>query len=775
VSTPRGPRELERERAVFLGALEIKPDQREAYLQEACGGDAPLRRRAEALLAAYGDESDTLDDAAALSEFELPVGTLIGRYRLLNQIGEGGFGVVYEAEQTRPVSRRVALKIIKPGMDSRRVIARFEAERQALALMDHPGIAHVYDAGTTETGRPYFVMEYIGGCPITDYCDARRLAIRDRLALVREVCLAIQHAHQRGIIHRDIKPSNVLVTEVDGRAVPKIIDFGVAKSLSVRLTERTLFTETGSVIGTPEYMSPEQADLGGVDVDTRTDVYSLGVLLYELLAGTPPFEPARFRSASLREIQRILREEPAPRPSARLSTLLAEHQQSRVAAIAERRRSTLEELRQQLRRELEWIPLKAVRKDRNERYPTALGLAEDIQRYLEHRPLLAGPPSTIYIVRKFVRKNWVGVGVAAAFGLLIVLGLVGTGLGFARAERERRLAESRAEELEAALSFQIAQLKGLEPSSLGGGIREHLVAFVRESMLKAGVTPDVIETRMALLEDELEPVSFTTLAMHTLDEHIYTRSLEAAQTEFADRPLLRARVLQALADVLRTRGLLDEAVAPQGEALAIRTDMLGVEAPETLESCLASGRLLLARTDYESAIETFRDVGDTGERVLGEGHPTTIGAWTGLADTHWVFRRFDQVGEIRARVVDALEATAGPDDPATLEAVSQLAAARWQQLRHLEAERLFRVCAERSARVLGDADWRTIKTRVQLAQLLTHMDRHDDAIALVDRAMADMDQHGGSTSRNRSGWPSAGSPRRTTTCATSSSPTCTTG
>lgn len=335
----------------------------------------------------------TISEAAFSTEH---AGDKVGRYKLLQQIGEGGCGIVYMAEQEAPVRRRVALKIIKLGMDTREVVARFEAERQALALMDHPNIARVFDGGATETGRPYFVMELVRGEPITQYCDARRLTTRERLELFIQVCQAVQHAHQKGIIHRDLKPSNVLVTELDGRATPKVIDFGVAKATEQRLTEKTLFTRFGQVVGTPAYMSPEQAGFGGLDIDTRSDVYSLGVLLYELLTGSPPFDAKQLREAGFEAILRTIREVEPPKPSTRLSTL---SQESR-ATVANRRQLEPAKLNGLLRGDLDWIVMKAMEKDRARRYETANGLGKDIERHLRNEPVVAAAPSKLYSGRR---------------------------------------------------------------------------------------------------------------------------------------------------------------------------------------------------------------------------------------------------------------------------------------------------------------------------------------------------------------------------------------
>lgn len=354
-------------------------------------------------------------------------------------------GIVYVAEQREPVHRRVALKVIKLGMDTREIVARFEAERQALAIMDHPNIARVFDAGATDTGRPFFAMELVTGVPITRFCDEHQLATSDRLALFATVCEAVQHAHAKGVIHRDIKPGNVLVSLIDGKPVPKVIDFGIAKAISQPLTERTLFTQMGRMVGTPEYMSPEQADSSPMDVDTRTDVYSLGVLLYELLTGTLPFDAKTLRSAAHNEIQRIIREVDPPRPSTRLGKL----DQAGAAERAQRRRETTMSLTSALRRELEWIPLKALRKDREQRYRTASEMADDVRNYLNGRPLVAGPETRSYRARKFLRRNRVAVATAAIMFALLVGGIVATtyqAIRATKAERQATKAERQAEQ-----------------------------------------------------------------------------------------------------------------------------------------------------------------------------------------------------------------------------------------------------------------------------------------------------------------------------------------
>ncbi len=446
--------DLERIRQIFLATIEQPPAQWDALLDEACGNDADLRRQVAALVQAHAKGEGILDrnpagqaQTGAFEPVDQRPGTVIGPYKLLQQIGEGGMGTVFMAEQTRPVQRKVALKVIKPGMDSRQVIARFEAERQALAMMDHVNIARVLDAGATDTGRPYFVMELVHGVPITKYCDDNHLTPRERLELFVPVCQAIQHAHQKGIIHRDIKPSNVMITLYDGKPVAKVIDFGVSKATEQKLTERTLFTQYGTMIGTLEYMSPEQAEMSALGVDTRSDIYSLGVLLYELLTGGTPLRRKQIKEAALGEILRLIREEEAPKPSTRLSD-----SGEALASISAQRRTEPAKLSKLMRGELDWIVLKALEKDRNRRYETASGFGADLQRYLADEPVLACPPSAGYRARKFARRHKAALIVAGLAGCVMFLLLV-TGLGLfvnAALREDRDLALSNQQRAETA-------------------------------------------------------------------------------------------------------------------------------------------------------------------------------------------------------------------------------------------------------------------------------------------------------------------------------------
>jgi serine/threonine protein kinase len=492
------------ERDLFLAALDLPPADRDRFLDEKCGADADLRQRVDALFAAHSAAGSFLDppgDEATLTSPDLAAtadrpgkdehvgAVLAGRYKLIEAIGEGGMGAVYLAQQTEPVRRAVAVKVIKAGMDTKAVLARFEAERQALALMDHPNIAKVLDAGTTEGGRPFFVMELVKGVPITQYCDERKLTPRQRLELFVPVCQAIQHAHQKGVIHRDIKPSNVLVALYDDRPVPKVIDFGVAKAAGQTLTDKTLMTGFGAVVGTPEYMSPEQASLNNLDIDTRSDVYSLGVLLYELLTGSTPVDRKSLGKAALLEVLRVVREVEAPKPSAKLSTI------DTLPSVAANRGTEPAKLSKLMKGELDWLVLKALEKDRTRRYETANGLAAEVLRYLAGEPVQAVPPSAGYRLKKFVRRNRVQVIAGAVVLAVLLAGIAGTSFGLVRAEQAKQRESERADGERVAKDEAVAaQEKAVAAAAAEKAARQKAVEF-RDKALDAlrATTGDDVE------------------------------------------------------------------------------------------------------------------------------------------------------------------------------------------------------------------------------------------------------------------------------------------
>jgi eukaryotic-like serine/threonine-protein kinase len=507
------------------------------------------------------------DSTGALPSGELPL-EHIGPYRLLEKIGEGGMGMVFVAEQVRPIHRRVAIKLIKLGMDSKEVIARFESERQALAMMNHPNIAQVYDAGVSENGRPYFVMEHVSGLPITEYCDRNRLTMRERLELFIPVCQAIHHAHQNGIIHRDVKPTNILVTERDGKPVPKVIDFGVAKALHQRLTEKTVYTELGKVIGTPAYMSPEQAEMTGLHVDTTTDIYSLGVVLYELLIGVTPFDTLALLESGWEKLCRVIRESDPPTPSTRVSMLGA-----RAIEVALKRRLEPAVLARHLRGELDWITLRALAKDRTRRYPSASEFAADIERFLSNDPVLARPPSAAYQLRKLVARHRG----AFAFAATVVILLAGFGIWMSvlYARSERNLARAVQAEAEASK------------------VSEFLVNLFSVS-------------------DPYKSRGETITARELLDE-----GAKRLERELADQPLVRARLISTIAAVYKSLGLHDRARPLAEEALAAVSGIVGEDHPDVATALVGLGVIEMGLGNFETAERQFERALAIQQRVFG--------------------------------------------------------------------------------------------------------------------------------------------------------------
>src|SRR5262245_32555549 len=551
--------------SILAAAVEIDDlVDRGNYLQRACAGDADLRRRVEELIENHFRAGSFLESPADLLEGdeasvrERP-GTMIGQYKLLEQIGEGGFGVVFMAEQVRPVRRKVALKILKPGMDTRQVVARFEAERQALALMDHPNIAHILDGGETPSGRPYFVMELVRGIPVTLFCDENHLPVRERLALFVSVCQAVQHAHQKGIIHRDLKPTNVLITLHDNTPVVKVIDFGIAKATGHQLTERTLFTNFAQMVGTPMYMSPEQAQMSGLDIDTRSDVYSLGVLLYELLTGTTPFDKERLRTAAYDEIRRIIREEEPPKPSTRLSTL-----DQAAATVSADRKSDPRRLGQLFRGELDWVVMKALEKDRNRRYETVSSFAADVQRYLHDESVQACPPTARYRFRKFARRNRRALVTAALLAALLLpaIGIAAGSIGWAardRAIREAALEHEAGRALVEAESWYgrdnlpeaLAAVKRAEALLAGSAGSEELRRRVRQWQADLKMVKRLEEIRMQQSEVKIGHLDYSvTASAYTAAFREYGINLEGPDPAVAAERIRASGIRESLAAAL---------------------------------------------------------------------------------------------------------------------------------------------------------------------------------------------------------------------------------
>ena len=580
---------------LFLQAIRLPRSERTAFVDE-CSPDSRVRDRLNVLLEAHDEASDFLEspavrapvlDLTTQSPLAEGPGTTIGRYKLLELIGEGGFGAVYMADQKEPVRRRVALKIIKLGMDTKQVIARFEAERQALAMMDHPNIAKVLDAGATETGRPYFVMELVKGVHITEYCDTENLSTKERLDLFIKVCNAVQHAHQKGIIHRDLKPSNVLITMHDDRPVPKVIDFGIAKATNRELTDKTLFTEFRQFIGTPEYMSPEQAQMSGLDIDTRSDVYALGVLLYELLTGTTPFDGKTLREKSYAELQRIIREDEPPKPSTRLSTLGDD-----VAGIAKYRKDDLAHLARSLRGDLDWIVMKALEKNRTRRYETANGFAADIRRHLDNEPVIASPPSATYRFRKLVQRN---KGVFAATGTVaaaLILGLAVATTGFISAVR------SRDAEADAKRSEQIQRVLAEAAQEEAVTQRDEADQQRRRARAEAD--------RSGKISDSLQDVLAMTDPARAADRSDVESVLATVREVFGEDHATFAAVLNTLALQLHDAGDFEAAAELYRESLAVWKKVYGEQHPNVAITLTRLGTSLRAQGDDEQAESALR-------------------------------------------------------------------------------------------------------------------------------------------------------------------------
>ncbi len=632
------------ERSIFLAALDFTdPSQRSDYLNQACDGNGELRRHIDELIQAEAKLGGFLARPHLALEMTFdskPIterpGTVIGPYKLLQQIGEGGMGVVYMAEQSNPIKRRVALKIIKPGMDTREVVARFEAERQALALMDHPNIAKVFDGGATESGRPYFVMELVKGIPLTQFCDENRLDMRQRLELFSAVCKAIQHAHNKGIIHRDIKPSNVMVTLHDGEPVPKVIDFGVSKAVTQQLTEKTMFTAYGQMIGTPAYMSPEQAEMSGLDIDTRSDIYSLGVLLYELLTGSTPLEATSLRGKAYAELQRMIREEEAEKPSLRLST-----RGEATASVASQRNSDPKRLGAVLRGELDWIVLKTLEKNRDRRYETANGLAADIGRYLRGEAILARPPSVAYKLRKFAGRNKAVV----VSGLLIMTTLLAcTAVSTWQAVRANRAQR-------AALVAAEREMQAKEASEKREAETNAVLEFMENQVFKA--------TR---------PESLDGLGQGATLRRVVEEALPNVNTSFNDQPLIAARLHMLLGSTLAYEKANELAVGQFELARALFTQHLGPDDPATANCMykLASGYSQLGRN--ADAIKLQEETLAIRKRRLGNDHPDTVQSMIAIATSYSYNGRRTEGLKLQEEAIASLKAKFGPNHPKTMQA-----------------------------------------------------------------------------------------------------------
>ena len=700
----------------------------------------------------------------------------MGPYRLIQRLGEGGMGDVWLAEQTDPVHRQVALKVIRAGMDTKQVLARFEAERQALALMDHPAIATVFDGGSTSEGRPYFAMEYVRGEPITTYCDRQRLSTRDRLELFIQVCDGVQHAHQKGIIHRDLKPSNVLVMIQDDRTVPKIIDFGVAKATAQPLTERSLFTELGVLIGTPEYMSPEQAEMGRVDIDTRTDIYALGVLLYELLTGTLPFDREELRQAGIAEIQRIIREKEPPRPSTRI-TLLG----PASTGAAQNRHTEPRRLVSELRGDLDWITMRALEKDRTRRYQTANSFAADVRRHLNNEPVSAGPPSAAYRARKFVRRNRLGV--AAVATLLLLLSVFAGAMTVQaqriarernRANQERDRANQEAEQARKTLAFLTGTFevanprKGKGPSATATEIiddaTKRLNAMRGQPLLQASLlmTLSQIYDEMGLY-DAAEPLARSSLeirekalgpnhvdvaqSLNSLAsirrkqgklaeaEPLTRRSLEIREKALGPNDVDVAQSLNNLAIISWNQGKLPEAERLLERSLKIREEALGPNHPDVATSLNNLATLYADQRKLAEAEPLYRHSLEIWEEALGSNHLDVATSLNNLATVYIDQGKLTEAEPLLERSLEIREKALGPNHPDVAMSLNNVADLYRKQRKLAEAEPLLRRSLEIKEKALGPSHPDAALALYNLGVLALQRQRRLEALAYMRRAI----------------------------------------
>ncbi|HVF38777.1 MAG TPA: serine/threonine-protein kinase [Gemmatimonadaceae bacterium] len=662
-----------------------------------------------------------------LEDFRLKHPAQIGPYKVIRILGEGGMGIVYEAAETGAVRRSVALKIVRAGLNSREVRARFDAERQALALMDHAGIAKVLQAGETPAGEPFFAMELVKGPSLTEYCDNKRLPTEERLRLFAAVCHAVQHAHQKGVIHRDLKPTNILVAEQDGRAQPKVIDFGIAKALGLQLTERTLVTHVGFALGTAAYMSPEQAESSGVDVDTRTDIYSLGVILYELLVGRLPIDP------SVHGIHAFLArlasgETNAPRPSARY-TNLGEHR----LTIAHARNTDPDRLRRDLRGDLDWIAMKALDADRTCRYETAASMAADIERYLDDRPVIARPHTPAYRLRKFARRNRVGVAAGSVAILALLTGVVFASAGMIRAQRAEKVAAHEAEAARQVSDFLVGLFKLADPSEATGA---HVTA---RELLDRGAQKSLIDLRQ---QPELQGRMMHTIGTAYLALGLYEDARRQLEQALAGRVralgpnhLAVAETELALGDVLRSHGDVDAADRHLNRALDIRTAALGKEDPAVARVIAAIAPLRWKQGRTAEAESLYKQVLAIDEKKLASDDPILAKDYAGLGVVYWAQQKYPEAERMMRRSLDVQERRLGPNHPDLAGMLNNLGGLHWSQGRYAEALTLYQRTRGIYERTLDPSHPNVASVLNNIGETYWKMGRHADAEPLFRRAL----------------------------------------
>ncbi len=724
------------EEAVFQIARRIQqPEALAAYLEQACDGDQSLHARVLALLGSPGDADQFLEAPPSIYHFEAVAtmdqtliekpGTQIGPYKLLQQIGEGGMGAVYMAEQKEPLRRTVALKIIKPGMDSQQVVARFEAERQALAMMNHPNIAKVLDAGATESGRPYFVMELVKGIPITEYCDTHKLTTRQRLELLVTICEAVQHAHQKGIIHRDLKPGNLLIELHDVRPVPKVVDFGIAKSTNQRLTERTLCTNFSQMIGTPLYMSPEQAQLSGLDVDTRSDVYSLGVLLYELITGTTPFTKESMSKIGYDEMRRKIQYDDPPRPSERISTLNAEA----LTTLTINQRVDTRKLQQQVRNELDWVVMKALDKDRTRRYQTATAFAEDIQRYLNDEPVQACPPSTLYRFKKIASRNRAALATVTLVSLALIAGTVVSVMQAIRATQAQKVANS----------FRDSSEKAREVAETARRSEAEQRALAVTSEQQAKQSASESQAVLKFFEEKVLAAARPKGKEGGLGVETSIRdALVAAESQiglaFQDLPLVEASIRTTLGNTFGYIGDHSLYLKQIERSMHLRLDALGPDHADTLNSMSWLAWSYFINDRLEDALLLIEQTAEKQTLTLGQEHPDTLGSLSKLAVFYEHSGQLDKACSLNEMIVEKNKATSGPDSGSTIASISNLASVYENSGRTDESIVLFEHVYERSKHLFGPYETGTLTHMHRLAYAYYFTGQNDLAQPLYELA-----------------------------------------